>query len=82
MRVARGLQNKVLEAMAMRKPILATSAAMEGIQNFVDGKKPLYAPITGKAITVSPYDVELACYCEHCRKLWDDEGGQYGGDNV
>ncbi len=52
---------------------------LEGIQNFVDGKKPLYAPIADKAITVSPYDVELACYCEHCQKLWDDKGGQYGG---
>ena len=52
---------------------------LQGIQNFVDGKKPLYAPINGKAITVSPADVELACYCEYCRKLWDDQGGQYGG---
>ncbi len=52
---------------------------LEGIQNFVDGTKPLYAPISGKAITVSPYDVELACYCDDCRKLWDDRGGQYGG---
>ena len=53
---------------------------LEGIQNFLDKKKPLYAPITDKSITVSPYDVELACYCEHCQKLWDKEGGQYGGD--
>lgn len=52
---------------------------LEGIQNFVDNKKPLYAPISGKAITVSPYDVELSCYCEHCQKLWDKNGGQYGG---
>jgi len=52
---------------------------LEGIQNFLDGKGPKYAPIAGRAITVSPYDVELACYCEHCRKLWDEEGGQYGG---
>jgi len=52
---------------------------LEGIQNHLDGKKPRYAPISGKAITVSPYDVELSCYCEHCRKLWDDQAGQYGG---
>jgi hypothetical protein len=52
---------------------------LEGIQNFVEKKTPLYAPISGKAITVSPYDVELACYCDHCRKLWDDKSGQYGG---
>lgn len=31
LRIARGIQNKVLEAMAMGKPIFATSAAMEGI---------------------------------------------------
>ena len=52
---------------------------LEGIQNFLDGKKPLYAPINGKAITVSPADVELSCYCKHCRALWDDQAGQYGG---
>ncbi len=31
LRIARGIQNKVLEAMAMAKPIVATTAAMEGI---------------------------------------------------
>jgi len=31
LRIARGIQNKVLEAMAMAKPIVATPAAMEGI---------------------------------------------------
>ena len=31
LRIARGIQNKVLEAMAMAKPIVASSAAMEGI---------------------------------------------------
>ncbi|SJM94126.1 TIGR03087 family PEP-CTERM/XrtA system glycosyltransferase [Crenothrix polyspora] len=31
LRIARGIQNKVLEAMAMAKYVLATSAAMEGI---------------------------------------------------
>ena len=31
LRIARGIQNKVLEAMAMAKPIVATSMAMEGI---------------------------------------------------
>ena len=52
---------------------------LEGIQNHIDGKKPAYAPISDNSITVSPADVELACYCEDCRKLWDDQGGQYGG---
>jgi len=31
LRIARGVQNKVLEAMAMEKPVLATSAALDGI---------------------------------------------------
>lgn len=33
LRVARGIQNKVLEAMAMAKPVLATPAAMDGIRD-------------------------------------------------
>ena len=32
LRIARGIQNKVLEAMAMGKPVAATSAAFEGIR--------------------------------------------------
>jgi sugar transferase (PEP-CTERM/EpsH1 system associated) len=31
MRIARGIQNKVLEAMAMAKPVIVTSDALEGI---------------------------------------------------
>lgn len=38
MRIARGIQNKVLEAMAMGKPVIATSAAMEGIQLYPEFK--------------------------------------------
>jgi sugar transferase (PEP-CTERM/EpsH1 system associated) len=34
LRIARGIQNKVLEAMAMQLPVLATSGAMTGIQPF------------------------------------------------
>lgn len=34
LRIARGIQNKVLEAMAMAKMVLATSAAMEGIPDY------------------------------------------------
>ncbi|MCA8887665.1 MAG: TIGR03087 family PEP-CTERM/XrtA system glycosyltransferase [Parvularculaceae bacterium] len=33
MRIARGVQNKVLEAMAMALPVIATPAAMEGIDH-------------------------------------------------
>lgn len=32
MRIARGVQNKVLEAMAMQRPVVVTGAAMEGIE--------------------------------------------------
>jgi sugar transferase (PEP-CTERM/EpsH1 system associated) len=32
LRIARGVQNKVLEAMAMARPVVATSAALEGIE--------------------------------------------------
>jgi len=49
LRIARGVQNKVLEAMAMGKAIVATSAAMEGI-----------AYQTDLAITVSDSAVDFA----------------------
>ncbi len=52
---------------------------LKGIQAFLDKTKPVYAPVSAtKAITVSPADVELACYCPDCRKLWDENGGEYG----
>lgn len=52
---------------------------LTGIQNFLEKKTPLYAPISDvKTITVSPADVELVCYCQDCRKLWDVNGGQWG----
>ena len=42
LRVARGLQNKVLEAMAMRVPVVASPAAFNGI-NAVAGRDVLVA---------------------------------------
>ena len=41
------------------------------------GKKA-HMGVVGDAITVSPGDAAIACTCEHCRRLWDPEGGQYG----
>jgi sugar transferase (PEP-CTERM/EpsH1 system associated) len=38
LRIARGIQNKVLEAMAMELPVLATTGAMTGIQPYPDFK--------------------------------------------
>ena len=32
LRIARGIQNKILEAMAMAKPVISTSKAFEGIE--------------------------------------------------
>ena len=43
LRLARGVQNKVLEAMAMAKPVLASPQAAEGIEARV-GKELLVAP--------------------------------------
>ena len=34
--------------------------------------------IRGNAITVSPWDVGIACYCDDCQRLWDSEAGAYG----
>lgn len=34
LRIARGIQNKVLEAMSMQRPVIATPGAMTGIQSF------------------------------------------------
>lgn len=42
MRVARGVQNKALEAMAMARPLVATSAALEGI-DVRDGEEAIVA---------------------------------------
>lgn len=38
MRIARGVQNKVLEAMAMQRPVVVTGAAMEGIEELAGQK--------------------------------------------
>jgi polysaccharide biosynthesis protein PslH len=43
LRIARGIQNKVLEAMAMAKPVVASTAAAEGIEA-EDGQHFLIAP--------------------------------------
>ncbi len=34
--------------------------------------------IIGNAITVSPWDAGIACYCDDCRRLWQPEAGGYG----
>jgi glycosyltransferase involved in cell wall biosynthesis len=42
LRIARGIQNKVLEAMALGKPVVASSAAFEGV-HAVPGRDILVA---------------------------------------
>jgi glycosyltransferase involved in cell wall biosynthesis len=36
LRIARGIQNKVLEGMAMARPVVVTPAALEGIEAIAD----------------------------------------------
>lgn len=53
LQIARGIQNKVLEAMAMDKPIVASSMAMEGIHHHPD---------LCLEIADSPADFSRACH--------------------
>jgi sugar transferase (PEP-CTERM/EpsH1 system associated) len=46
MRIARGVQNKVLEGMAMARPVVVTSRALEGI-SATDGREVLVADDAG-----------------------------------
>jgi len=50
-RVARGVQNKVLEAMAMEKPVLVSSKGLEGI-DAVHGEQLLIADEVGEYISL------------------------------
>ncbi|MBM4034328.1 MAG: DUF4838 domain-containing protein [Planctomycetes bacterium] len=51
---------------------------LENIALHFDKGRKAHMGIVGDAITVSPNDAGIACYCPDCRKLWDDKGGQYG----
>ncbi len=51
---------------------------LENIARHFDEGKKAHMGIVADAITVSPNDAAIACTCEHCRKLWDKDGGQYG----
>lgn len=46
LRIARGIQNKVLEALAMEKVVLATPAAWEGIEDF-EGREGCISDLPG-----------------------------------
>jgi polysaccharide biosynthesis protein PslH len=51
LRIARGIQNKVLEAMAMAKPVVASTAAAEGI-DAVDGQHFMVAKDVADEATI------------------------------
>ena len=34
--------------------------------------------VTTTAVTISPFDEPVGCYCENCRKLYDPAGGNFG----
>lgn len=51
---------------------------LENIALHFDEGQKAHLGIHGDAITVSPNDAHIACYCTDCRKLWDKDGGRYG----
>ena len=58
MRIARGIQNKVLEAMAMAKPVVLTSGALEGIE-----AQP------GREVILADTPADFATACVRCAGL-------------
>jgi glycosyltransferase involved in cell wall biosynthesis len=68
LRIARGIQNKILEAMAMRKPVVATPEAKEGIDAMA-GKDVIIASdvkqfALGLRLAFSPRGAEIG----HCAR--------------
>ena len=56
MRIARGVQNKVIEALALERPVIATQAAAEGLKKF-DADNVLY--IADSALDFSSKCIDL-----------------------
>ncbi|MCQ8127183.1 TIGR03087 family PEP-CTERM/XrtA system glycosyltransferase [Methylomonas rivi] len=83
LRIARGIQNKVLEAMAMAKPIVATSAAMEGIP----GNQSLKVAVADNPQEFADQVVEilqqpLTAVAEHRRYVRDDFSWRHSGQRL
>ncbi|MCG5497564.1 TIGR03087 family PEP-CTERM/XrtA system glycosyltransferase [Ectothiorhodospira variabilis] len=85
LRIARGVQNKVLEAMAMARPVIATSQAMDGLRVCED-VDPMVGdtPETLKALAVAVLTGEIpadtgarnrACVCRHYS--WAEHMGRF-----
>jgi sugar transferase (PEP-CTERM/EpsH1 system associated) len=71
LRVARGVQNKVLEAMAMARPVIATPLALEGIDTRI-GEEVLCADqaddFSGKALALMHGDFDAAAMGRAARR--------------
>lgn len=65
MRIARGIQNKVLEAMAMARPVVLTSGGLEGIEA---------DPVTETILADTAPDFAAAC----CRMAATSDGEKIG----
>lgn len=83
LRIARGIQNKVLEAMAMAKPIVATSAAMEGIP----GNQSLQIAVADEPYEFASQVVNIlqqpmAVVPEHRRYVQTDFSWQHNGERL
>lgn len=65
MRVARGIQNKVLEAFAMEQPVVGTSAAMEGL----DVPPELQHYVSDDASVMAEKVLELLGQRENARRI-------------
>jgi polysaccharide biosynthesis protein PslH len=65
MRIARGIQNKVLEAMSMGKPVVVTSGALEGIEG-----------VPGEDVILADSVEEIAAAC--CRLATSADGVAIG----
>lgn len=87
-RAARGIQNKVIEAMAMGVPVVGTSVALEGLElTDEDGARRADDPETfAREITALLQDpswrrqcsLQARRYVERCHR-WDDHGARLSG---
>ena len=66
MRIARGIQNKVLEAMSLARPVIVTSGALEGI-----------AAQPGRHVILADDEAGFAAAC--CRLATTEDGDAIGG---